>query len=150
MATGTDNRFIMSCAAVAIGVGSVNAVAKEKRLPSTQFLIGSGVAFLIISAMAEAEPDLAKAFAGAIATTVVLGEGGGVLSYINARGEMDTAKRSSSKGRETSAVRPNSNKSVDVESEDRTPVSAPTIPQRRTGPLVPAYPPFRADTVGTR
>lgn len=86
-----SNRVIATAGLVAISVGSANAVFKHKQLPSTKFLIGSGVAFLILSALSEAEPELANAFAIAIATTVVLGDGGGVLSYIN-NGEMDTKK----------------------------------------------------------
>jgi hypothetical protein len=89
------NRVIATAGIIAISVGSVNAIAKDKRLPSSRFLIGSGVAFLILSALSEAEPELAQAFAVAICTTVVLGEGGGVLSYIN-NGEMDTQKRDKS------------------------------------------------------
>lgn len=87
----SPNRVIATAGLIAVAVGSINAIAKNQKLPSARFLIGSGVAFLIISAMADAEPELAQAFAIAICTTVVLGDGGGVLSYIN-NGEMDTAK----------------------------------------------------------
>lgn len=85
------NRVIATAGIIAVAVGSVNAIAKDKKLPSTKFLIGSGVAFLILSAIADVEPELAQALAIAVCTTVVLGEGGGVLSYIN-NGEMDTKK----------------------------------------------------------
>lgn len=86
------NRVITTAGIITVAVGTVNAIAKDKRLPSTRFLIGSGVAFLIISALADVEPELASAFAIAVATTVVLGDGGGVLSYINT-GEIDTQKK---------------------------------------------------------
>lgn len=87
------NRVIATAGLISVAVGSVNAIGKNKRLPSAKFLIGSGMAFLLLSAMSEAEPELASAFAVAIATTVVIGEGGGVLTYIN-DGEIDTRKKS--------------------------------------------------------
>lgn len=86
------NRVIATAGIIAVAVGSVNAIAKDKKLPSAKFLIGSGVAFLILSAIADVEPELAQALAIAVCTTVILGEGGGVLSYIN-NGEMDTKKK---------------------------------------------------------
>lgn len=86
-----SNRVIATAGLVAVAVGSVNAIGKNKRLPSTRFLIGSGVAFFLLSALAEVDQELANALAIAVCATVVLGEGGGVLSYIN-NGEMDTAK----------------------------------------------------------
>lgn len=87
-----NTRVIATAGIIAVSVGSANAILKNKKLPSTRFLIGSGVTFLLLSAMADmGEPELANAFAVAVCTTVVLGEGGGVLSYIN-NGEMDTHK----------------------------------------------------------
>lgn len=86
------NKVIATAAIVAVGTGTINSIAKNKQLPSSRFLIGSGVAFLLLSLLAEAEPEIAKALAIAVAITVVIGEGDGVLSYINHRGEMDTAK----------------------------------------------------------
>jgi hypothetical protein len=78
---------------IAVSVGTINSVAKKHEMPSSRFLIGSGAAFLILSALAEAEPEVAKALAFAIATTVVIGQGDGVLSYLNQRGEIDTQKQ---------------------------------------------------------
>lgn len=89
-----NTRVIATAGIISVAVGSINSIAKDKKLPSTKFLIGSGVAFLILSAVAEADPELGNALAIAVCTTVVLGEGGGVLSYIN-NGEMDTHKRGS-------------------------------------------------------
>lgn len=85
-------RVVATAGILAIGVGSVNAIAKHKSLPSARFLVGSGVAFLLLSALAEGEPEIAKALSIAVLTTVLLGEGDGVLSYINGHGELDTAK----------------------------------------------------------
>lgn len=87
----SNNRVIATAGLVAVAVGSVNALGKNKRMPSTKFLIGSGVAFFLLSVLAEVDQELANALAVAVAVTVVFGEGGGVLSYIN-NGEMDTAK----------------------------------------------------------
>lgn len=91
-----DHRVIAACALIAVSVGSANKITKDKSLPSTRFLIGSGVAFLILSAMAdmgEGAAEVAKGLAAGIMTTVVLGDGGGLLSYID-HGEVDTQKRS--------------------------------------------------------
>jgi hypothetical protein len=90
------HKVVASAALISVGVGSANAVFKNQKPPSSRFLIGSGVAFLILSMMADGEPELAKGLAIAVASTVVLGEGGGVLSYIN-HGEMDTTKKSPAK-----------------------------------------------------
>lgn len=86
-----SNRVIATAGIVAVAVGSANSIGKNHKLPSAKFLIGSGVAFLVLSALAEVDLELANALAIAVCVTVVLGEGGGVLSYIN-HGEMDTAK----------------------------------------------------------
>lgn len=91
-----DHRVIAACALIAVSVGSANRVIKDKKLPSTRFLIGSGVAFLILSAMAdmgEGAAEVAKGLAAGVMTTVVLGDGGGLLSYID-HGEVDTQKKS--------------------------------------------------------
>lgn len=85
-------RVVATAGILSVGVGSVNALAKHHALPSARFLIGSGVAFLLLSALAEAEPEVAKALSIAVLTTVLLGEGDGVLSYLNGRGEINTAK----------------------------------------------------------
>lgn len=91
----SNRRVIAACALIAVGVGSANAMLKDKRMPTTRFLIGSGVAFLILSAMAdmgEGMAEVAKGLAAGVASTVVLGDGGGLLSYINT-GEVDTQKK---------------------------------------------------------
>jgi hypothetical protein len=87
-----NTRVIATAGIISVAVGSVNSIAKDKKLPSAKFLIGSGVAFLCLSAIAEVDTELGNALAVAVCATVVIGEGGGVLSYIN-NGEMDTQKR---------------------------------------------------------
>jgi hypothetical protein len=46
-------RVIGVAALVTVGVGTANSMLKEQRPPSTRFLIGCGMTFLILSAMAE-------------------------------------------------------------------------------------------------
>jgi hypothetical protein len=122
----SDKRVIAACALIAVAVGSGNAIVKDKRLPSTRFLIGSGVAFLILSAlsdMGEAGAEIGKGLAAGIMTTVVLGDGGGLLSYID-HGEVDTQKK---KGK-----------------------GAPAPPSRQEVVVVPGHRPggtFRPDTL---
>lgn len=90
------HKVIATAGMISVGVGTINSFHKGHP-PSAQFLIGSGTAFLVISALAEAEPEVAQAIALAVMTTVLLGEGGGVLSYINKRGEVDTKKSATPK-----------------------------------------------------
>jgi hypothetical protein len=87
-----ESKVIGTCAVVVIGVGTANSLGKHKKLPSARFLIGSSMAFLILSALSEGEPEVAKALALAVTTTVVLGQGDGLFSYVNQHGEADTAK----------------------------------------------------------
>lgn len=90
-----NNQTIIATAGlVSVGVGSANAILKDNRPPSARFLIGSGVAFLLLSAMAnggDALAEIAKGLSLGIMTTILLGEGGGVLSYLG--GEVDTQAR---------------------------------------------------------
>lgn len=139
----SDKRVIGTAAVIAVGVGSVNAVAQDKRLPSAKFLIGSGVTFMILSALSDAEPEIAKAFAIAIATTIVLGDGGGVLAYINT-GEVDTAPRGR-KGRTPveAKARP---RVLHPDEEERRPVVI-GFAGRSTGAVRPAPIPARPDTI---
>lgn len=94
-----ESKVIGTCAVVVIGVGTANSLGKHKRLPSARFLIGSSMAFLILSALSEGEPEVAKALALAVTTTVVLGQGDGLFSYVNQHGETDTAKSHTGKAK---------------------------------------------------
>lgn len=86
-----EQKIVATAGLVSVAVGSANSIVKYKRPPSSRFLIGSGVAFLVLSAMGQSESlgELAKGLALGIMTTILLGEGGGVLSYF-AGAEMDT------------------------------------------------------------
>jgi hypothetical protein len=147
----STSRMIGTAAVIAVGVGSANAVLRDKRLPSAKFLIGSGVAFLTISALAEAEPEVAKALAGAVATTVVLGEGGGVLSYFDT-GEMDTKKRPAPSSARTPVRDQGKARAASADEAPREPVAAASVSRsstRRTGRVFDPdpLPPYRSDTV---
>jgi hypothetical protein len=85
-----NTKVIPTAAVIVLGVGSVNSIAKNKKLPSTRFLIGTGVVFMVLAILAEADEQVANALAIAVAVTVVLGEGDGVFSYVNRHGEADT------------------------------------------------------------
>lgn len=89
-----ESKVIGTCAVVVLGVGTANSLAKHQRLPSVRFLVGTSATFLILSALSEGEPDVAKALALAVTTTVVLGDGDGLFSYVNKHGEADTKARS--------------------------------------------------------
>lgn len=109
-----SNKVIATAGIITVGVGSANAIANHKTLPSTRFLLGSGVLFLILSVMADSGLDeLAKALSIAVMTTVILGEGNGVLSWINQKGEVDTQRSANVKRRENAAG-VTTNKSVNV------------------------------------
>lgn len=87
------HKIIATAGIISVSVGTINSFSKNHTPPSARFLIGSGAAFLAISALAEAEPEVAQALALAVMTTVLLGEGGGVLTYINGRDEINTTKK---------------------------------------------------------
>jgi len=91
----TNQKVIATAGLVSVGVGSANAVLKYKRLPSWKFLVGSAFAFMILSAMGQGETtgEVAKGLALGVMTTVLLGEGGGLFSYVAGDAEVDTAKR---------------------------------------------------------
>lgn len=90
------HKVIATAGIVSVGIGTVNSFGKNHTPPSARFLIGSGAAFLLISGLAEFEPEIGQALALAVMTTVLLGEGGGALSYINGKGEIDTQRRGTS------------------------------------------------------
>lgn len=88
-----DNQKVIATAGlISVAVGSANAMVKYKRPPSTRFLIGSGMAYLILSAMGASDTlgELGKGLALGIMTTIILGEGGGVMSYFVGPAEGDT------------------------------------------------------------
>lgn len=91
----TNQRVVASAAIISVGVGSANAILKYHRLPSHRFIVGSGLSYLLLSAMAqgEASGEIAKGLALGVMTTILLGDGGGLFSYIAGDAETDTAKK---------------------------------------------------------
>lgn len=91
--TGNDaQKFVIVSATLTFGIGTLNSLIKNNTLPSARFLIGSGVVYVALSAMAEGEPEIAKGLAMAVLTTAMLGNGQGVLTYLEGRGELDTTR----------------------------------------------------------
>lgn len=88
-------KVIATAGLISVSVGTANSVIKYKRPPSSRFLIGSGLAFLILSAMGNTEAlgEIAKGLAVGVMTTILLGEGGGVLTYFVGEHESDTRKK---------------------------------------------------------
>lgn len=87
-------KVVATAGLVSVAVGSANSIVKYKRPPSTRFLIGSGVAFMALSAMAASDTfgELAKGLALGVMSTILLGEGGGVMTYFAGKEEVDTRK----------------------------------------------------------
>lgn len=123
-------RVIGVAALVTVGVGTANSMLKEQRPPSTRFLIGCGMTFLVLSAMAEfpTGEEVAKGLALGVMTTVLLsGDAGGLLAYID-KGEFDTNPK-----KDTTTGNP----------EERAPVRVVRTVHVRN----PNGPSFRPDTV---
>lgn len=89
-----EQKIIATAGLISVGVGTANSLIKYEKPPTPRFLIGSGLAFLILSAMAasEATAEIAKGLALGVMTTILLGEGGGVLSYFAGERELNTQK----------------------------------------------------------
>jgi hypothetical protein len=91
--TNKAQRVLLICAVITVAVGTMNAYLKHKRPPTARFLIGSGVAYFLLSALSEVEPDIAKGLGTGVMTTVLLsGDASGLLSYIDT-GEFDTSAK---------------------------------------------------------
>jgi hypothetical protein len=88
-----DTKKVIGVAAlITVGVGTANSYLKDQKPPSTRFLIGCGMTFFILSAMAEfpTGDEIAKGLALGVMSTVLLsGEAGGLLAYID-KGEFNT------------------------------------------------------------
>lgn len=76
-------KVIATAGLISVAVGSANSFVKYKKPPSTRFLIGSGMAYLLLSSLGnmDAMSEIAKGLAVGVMSTIVLGEGGGVMSY---------------------------------------------------------------------
>lgn len=90
MTKAEANRAVAGAMAVTFGIGFVNSILKRREFPSMRFFIGSGIAYVGLAGIAEISPEVAKGLAIAVVATALLGEGGGVLSYLTAKGELDT------------------------------------------------------------
>lgn len=71
---------------ITVIVGTLNNIYKNDKLPGLRFYFGNGVLFLMLSLLAEMEEEIAKTLALAVATFVVIGEGGGVLDHFMGKG----------------------------------------------------------------
>lgn len=78
---------------VIAGITGVVNAGKDGHLPSAKFLIGGGIVFTVLAGLADVEPELAAPLAIGVVTTMLLGEGNGILEYLNQRGEIDTAPK---------------------------------------------------------
>lgn len=105
--TGEAHKFIVVSATLTFGIGLLNSLIKNGQLPSARFLIGSGVVYVGLSALAEGEPEIAKGLSLAVLTTAMLGNGQGVLTYLEGRGELNTQKPSDPKAGAQTAMRNN-------------------------------------------
>ena len=98
MNTATAHRIVLMSAMLTFGVGWFKSAKDGKPVPSGKFLIGGSVAFLVISAISDVEPQLGGALALAIATTVFLAQSDPLLSHVNvppqsASGQKKTEKK---------------------------------------------------------
>jgi hypothetical protein len=84
-----SKNVVLISALLVFALGWFNS-EKEGKAPSARFLIGAGVTFTLLSFLADFSPQAANALAMAIATTALFSEGGGVLTYLNKEGELDT------------------------------------------------------------
>lgn len=75
---------------ITVIVGTLNNIYKSDKLPGLRFYFGNGVLFLMLSLLAEFEDEVAKTLALAVATFVVIGEGGGVLDHFMGKGASST------------------------------------------------------------
>lgn len=88
-----DQKIIVSSMVFVFALGVLNSVRKDHKLPSARFLIGTGILFSGLSLLSEAQPDLAKGLALTVATTAFVGQGDGVLTFLQDRGELDTRRK---------------------------------------------------------
>lgn len=86
-------KTVITAGFITLIVGVVNSFVQKKQWPSGRFLIGTGIVFFVLSALAEAETEMANALATAVAVFAVLGEGGGIADHITPRGELDTQRQ---------------------------------------------------------
>jgi hypothetical protein len=91
-----SKNVVLIAALLVFGLGWFNS-EKEGKAPSAKFLIGAGITFTLLSFLSDFSPAAANALALAIATTALFGEGGGVLTYLNKEGDLDTPTNADAK-----------------------------------------------------
>lgn len=90
MTAGTAHKIVLFSAIGTFGAGWFNASRKGHKTPSKKFFVGFGISFTALSFVSDVQPDVAGALAMAMLTTVAFGEGGGLLKYLNDKGEVTT------------------------------------------------------------
>lgn len=66
------HRVVSGSVAIVFLIGIVKSVRTQGKLPSARFFFGSGILYLILSGIAEAEPEIAQNLALAIVTVQAL------------------------------------------------------------------------------
>lgn len=91
MDTRSAQRVIFVSMVITVGIGGGTKLLKENKWPSPRYLMGVGLTFLILSALAEWEPQVAGPLSGAVVATSLFADGGhGILSWFDT-GELSTA-----------------------------------------------------------
>lgn len=83
MNSQTAHGIVLTSAMVVFGVRWFESAESGDPVPPAKFLIGAGIAFLVISFISDVEPKLGSALAIAIASTVFLSKKDPLLNYIN-------------------------------------------------------------------
>lgn len=87
MQSSTSHRVVLYSALLVFGVGWFNA-AKQSKLPSKKFIVGTGITFTALSFLSDVMPEVASSLALAIDSTVLFVDNGGILRYFNDHGEI--------------------------------------------------------------
>lgn len=124
-------------------VGVLNSIYKTDKLPNFRFFFGTGILFLMLSLLADAEEEIAKALALAIVTFTLLGEGGGVLDHFLGTGSAKTTLNTDPKNGQKSATgtSPGTNQTVNTVTINRSETGLPTVVSKKElTPLKPIIP----------
>lgn len=88
MDPGKASKVVGVSMVLTVTVGVLNSLAKEEKLPSARFIVGSGVVWMVLSGLADVEPEIAAPLSIAILTTSLFSKEPGVLEFLNKRGEV--------------------------------------------------------------
>jgi hypothetical protein len=86
-----NKSIVTGCVVLTIIIGTLNNVYKRNSLPGLRFYFGSGIMWLFLVGLGEFEEEVSKTLALAVATFVVIGEGGGMLDGFLGTGASKTA-----------------------------------------------------------